>query len=168
MFIALKTDDGRIKGKISFYCKALDITRQGFSCYLKNKGKQWKYQPLVDVMLAIHNEDECNDAYGRIRMYQALKLKHPEGITIPSEATVYRIMKKIGLIHKPKRKPHGITKADKEARKSDDLLKRNFRADAPLKKCTTDITEIKAKDGKLYVSALFDCYFFCFFFFCFF
>lgn len=27
-----------------------------------------------------------------------------------------------------------------------------------MKKCVTDITEIKAKDGKLYVSAIFDCY----------
>ena len=41
---------------------------------------------------------------------------------------------------------------------SDDLLKRDFTADAPLQKCVTDITEIPAKDGKLYVSAIFDCY----------
>ena len=46
----------------------------------------------------------------------------------------------------------------KRARKSGDLLKCDFTADAPLKKCVTDITEIKAKDGKLYVSAIFDCY----------
>ena len=31
-------------------------------------------------------------------------------------------------------------------------------AQEPLKKCVTDITEIKAKDGKLYVSAIFDCF----------
>ena len=67
-------------------------------------------------------------------------------------------MEQIHLIHKPKRKPNGITKADREARKSDDLLKRDFTADAPLQKCVTDITEIPAKDGKLYVSAIFDCY----------
>lgn len=67
-------------------------------------------------------------------------------------------MEKIGLSHRPKRKPNGITKADKEARKSDDLLKRDFNADKPFEKCVTDITEIKAFDGKLYVSALFDCY----------
>ena len=59
-------------------------------------------------------------------------------------------MERINLIHKPKRKSNGITKADREAHKSDDLLKRDFTAAAPLKKCVTDITEIKAKDGKLY------------------
>ena len=62
------------------------------------------------------------------------------------------------MLHRPKRRPNGITKADREARKSDDLLKRDFTADVPLKKCVTDITEIKAKDGKPYVSAIFDCY----------
>ena len=49
----------------------------------------------------------------------------------------------------PKRKPHGITKADKESQKSEDLIKRDFTAEAPLEKCITDITEIKAADGKL-------------------
>ena len=158
MFIALKTDDGRIKGKISFYCKALKVSRQAFNNYLKTKAAQWKYQSLADAMLDICNEDECNDTYGRIRMYQALQLKQPDGVPIPSERTVYRVMEEIGLTNKPKRKPNGITKADKEARKSDDLIKRNFTAEKPLEKCVTDMTEIKASDGKLYISAIFDCY----------
>ena len=52
----------------------------------------------------------------------------------------------------------GITTANCEARKSDDLLKHNFGANSPLKKGLTDITEIKAKDGKVYVSAIFNCF----------
>ena len=91
-------------------------------------------------------------------MNQALQFKRPEGVVIPGEKTVYRVMKQIGLNHQPKRKPNGITKADRKAMKSDDLLKRDFQSDMPLKKCITDITEIKAKDGKLYVSAIFDCF----------
>ncbi|MCM1227335.1 MAG: IS3 family transposase, partial [Clostridium sp.] len=35
---------------------------------------------------------------------------------------------------------------------------RNFKADEPNKKCVTDITELKARNGKLYVSAIFDCF----------
>ena len=158
MFIAIKTEDGVIKGKISFYCRMLKVTRQGFYKYLADKDRPWKYQDLADAMREIASEDECNDAYGRIRMYQALLLKQPEGVRIPGERTVYRIMKEIGLSHRPKRRPNGITKADREARRSDDLMKRDFTSAEPLKKCVTDITEIKAKDGKLYVSAIFDCY----------
>jgi len=91
-------------------------------------------------------------------MYQALLLRQPDEVHISSEWTVYRVMEEMGISHRPKRKANGITKADREARKSDDLLKRDFSADEPLKKCVTDITEIKAKDGKLYVSAIFDCF----------
>ena len=58
----------------------------------------------------------------------------------------------------PKHRPNGITRADREVRKSEDLLKRDFKSREPLKKCITDITEIKARDGKLYVSAIFDCF----------
>ena len=157
-FIALKTNDGQKTGKIAFYCKSLHVSRQGFYKYLKAQTRPWKYQDLADAMLEILTEDECNDTYGRIRMYQALRLKQPQGVQIPSERTVYRIMEELGISHTPRRKPNGITRADKETRKSDDLLRRNFDADKPLTKCVTDITEVKAKDGKLYVSAVFDCY----------
>ena len=78
-------------------------------------------------------------------MYQALQLKNPDGAKIPEEKTVYRIMKKIGLTHHPKRKPNGITKADREAMKSDDLLKRDFRSDAPLKNALRILQRLKQK-----------------------
>ena len=116
-FIAMKTNDGKDKGKIALYCRVLKVSRQGFYSYLKYKDRPWKYKWVV-----------------------------------------YRIMREIGICHQPRRKPNGITKADKEARKSDDKLKRDFKADKPLEKCVTDITEIKCLDGKLYTSAIFDCF----------
>ena len=104
-FIAIKTDDGTIKGKLAFYCRMLHVSHQGFYKYLSVKDRPWKYQALADTMLEIHAEDVCNDTYGRVRMFQALTLK---------------------------RNPKGVTKADREARKSDDLLKRNFTSEKPL------------------------------------
>ena len=77
---------------------------------------------------------------------------------IPSERTIYRIMKKVDLIHHPKSNTKVITKADRNARKSEDKLKRNFKSDKLLEKCVTDITETKGNDDKLYVSAIFDCF----------
>ena len=35
MFIAIKTKDGVIKGKLSFYCRMLGVSRQGFYKYLR-------------------------------------------------------------------------------------------------------------------------------------
>lgn len=97
IFLALKTEDGRMTGKISFYCRMLGVSRQGFYKYLANKDRPWKYQDLADAIKEIASEDECNDTYGRLRMYQALCLKQPEGVSIPSERTVYRVMEQIGL-----------------------------------------------------------------------
>ena len=57
-----------------------------------------------------------------------------------------------------KRKTNGITKADLQAQKSDNKIRRDFTAQQPFVKGVTDITEVPAKDGKLYVSAIFDCY----------
>ena len=157
----MKTDDGRNKGNICFYCRALEVSRQAFYDYIDRKDNPWKYEELADEMLKIHNEDEYNDCYGRERMYMALMQKKIAGdisIDIPCEGTVRKVMDEIGLIHKPHRKPNGITKADREARKSDDLLKRDFSAEKPLEKAVTDISEVKGSDGKVYVSAIFDCF----------
>ena len=116
--IALKTENGGITGKIAFYCKALEVSRQGFYNYLATKDKPWKYEELAAKMTEIREEDEYNDTYGRVRMRQALVLKKETEkleIEIPEERTIYRIMQKIGISHRP-RKPKGLTKADKEAR----------------------------------------------------
>ena len=159
--MAIKTEDGKITGKIKMYCKVFKVSRQSFYNYLKRKDSGWKYADLAEEMKKIHNEDEYNDTYGRERMYMALKIKkelHETEVHIPSEGTVRKVMEKIGLVHKPRRKPSGITKADKEARKSDDLIKRDFYSEKPLEKGITDISELCGNNGKLYVSVIFDCY----------
>ena len=161
-FIAKKLSDGDNKRKVSLYCRVLQVSRQAIYDYRKRRDRPWKYEALAREMRVILEEDKENDTYGRKRMYEALKLRNPEdvdgSIHIPSERTVYRVMKELGICHRPRRKQNGITKADRAARKSENLLRRNFRTDMPCKKCVTDITEIPAKDGKLYVSAIFDCF----------
>ena len=102
---------GRITGKIAFYCEVLQVSRQGFYSFLKHRDDPWKYEGVAEKMRAIITEDECNDTYGRSRMHDALKQKYPDE-DIPGERNVYRIMETIGISHRPKRKPNGITKAD--------------------------------------------------------
>jgi len=142
------------------------VSRQGYHKYIKNRDKPYKYAALAAEIEDIIKEDECNDKYGYPRIHDALKLRAEkkavagvEYIKIPSKRTIYRVMQHEGLTHELKRKPNGITKEDKEARKSDDLLKRDFSADEPNVKAVTDITEIPCKDDKkLYISGLFDCF----------
>lgn len=153
----MKIADGCNSRSLSFYCAQLHVSRQAFYKYRQAQNKPWKYDALAQEIREIISEDICNDTYGRIRIHEALKLRH-EGEAIASTSTIYRVMKQIGLTQHIKRKPNGITKSDRNARKSDDLLQRDFRSDKPFCKCITDITEIKVAGGKLYVSALFDCY----------
>ena len=82
-FIAMKTDDGRIKGKIASYHRLLHVSRQGFYKYLNSKDRPWMYQALVDTVMIILEEDEYNDTYCRIRMLQALLIKHLKVFTSP-------------------------------------------------------------------------------------
>lgn len=157
-FIDNKTNGGKIKGKTALYCRLLDVSRQGFYDYLHTKNKPYKYAALIETIKDILSEDEYNDTYGRIRMYQALKLKQPEGVKIPCRETIRKVMKENNLTIPKKRKPNGITKADREAQKSDNKMKRDFTSEQPFIKGVTDITEVPAKDGNLYVSAIFDCF----------
>lgn len=52
-FIAVKTEDGKRKGKISFCCKMLGVSRQGFYRYLVSRNRPWKYQRLAEIMREI-------------------------------------------------------------------------------------------------------------------
>jgi putative transposase len=148
--------------EVVFMSELLGVSPQGYYNYLKSLEKPYKYEILLAKMTQIIAEDECNDTYGSMRMWEALhfkkSLKNGEFPDIPHERTVYRIMKKHGLIHAVKHTPNGITKADKQAQKSDDLIKRDFTAEKPLTKAITDITELPTADGKLYISGIFDCY----------
>lgn len=157
-FLAKKTCDGSAKGKLAFYCRMLDVSRQGFYDYLEKSRQPWKYQEIADVIKEIRSEDMCNDTYGRTRMRFAIVRRLPDETHIPCEATIQKIMREIGISHSKKRKPNGLTKADRNAHKSENLIQRNFSAQKPAQKCVTDITEFKAMNGKLYVSAIFDCY----------
>ena len=156
-FMSQKISDGKGKRNIARFCRWLNVSRQGFYKFMNKPERPWKHATIAQAIRDIVAEDEWNDNYGKKRILEALQLKYPDG-ELPSITTIYRIMKKMGIIQQPKKKPNGITKADKNARKSDDLLQRNFLADAPFTKCVTDMTEIPVKGGKLYVSAIFDCY----------
>ena len=158
IFIDSRTDGGKIKGKVAIYCRLMEVSRQGFYEHLRTKDKPYKYEALVKAIREIIEEDEYNDTYGRNRMYQALKLKLSECFKLPCRETVRKVMRENHLSVPTKHKPNGITKADREAQKSDNKIKRDFTADQPFVKGVTDITEVPAKDGKLYVSAIFDCY----------
>lgn len=121
---------------------------------MKPTPQQEKQQRLLVKIKEIIGEHEDNSNYGAQRILLALL---QTGITT-SYSTVYRIMKKYGLLKKAKRYPNGITREDATAQKSENLIKRDFNSSAPNQKWLSDITEVPCSDGKLYLSAVLDCY----------
>ena len=93
------------------------------------------------------------DKYHVRRINMALEQK---GIRV-SLRTVYRTMSEMGILHR-RRTRRGTTKATIEIQDRENLIKRDFKAEKPLRKLLSDITEIQCCDGKLYVSAVLDCY----------
>lgn len=136
------------------YCRILDVTPQGYRKYLKNLQRPYKYAKLLADMMAILAEDEFNRTYGKQRMYEKLKQDYDCKY---SYNTVAKVMRENNLLQK-KNHTKGLTKSDKQAQKSDNLIERDFKSDAPNKKIVTDITEIAGCDGKVYISGIFDCY----------
>ena len=134
-------------------CRVLKISESGYYRWLKTRSKPTSRQLLSVKIKEILDEHPDNDNYGVRRMNTALEQR---GIHV-SQRTVYRTMSEMGLIHR-KRRPHGITKATTEIQERENLIKRDFKAEKPLRKLLSDITEIQCYDGKLYLSAVFDCY----------
>jgi len=143
-----------IRGEVSMYCRLLGVTPQGYGKHMERLTRPYKYAQLLADIWAILGEDKYNSTYGRQRMYEKLQLDYD---CRHSYNTVYKVMRENGLLQKGN-KPKGLTSADKNAQKSDNLYNRDFAADAPNKKTVTDITEMEGSDGKLYISAQIDCY----------
>ena len=134
-------------------CRVLKISESGYYRWLKNRNKPTARELLSVEIKDILEKHPDNDNYGVKRMVIALAQK---GILV-SHRTVYRAMAEMGIIHR-RRTPHGTTKATTETQDRENLIKRNFKAEKPLSKLLSDITEIQCYDGKLYLSAVLDCY----------
>lgn len=132
----------------------MGVTPQGYKKYLAAQSRPYKYAALLADMEAIWEEDEFNATYGKQRMFEKLQLDYECPYCYN---TVAKVMRENGYLQQPNR-PKGLTKADRAAQKSDNLLQRDFSADTPDAKLVTDITEWPARDGKVYTSAVFDCF----------
>lgn len=105
-------------------------------------------------MRSILEENIFNDNYGAPRMQIALRM---HGIKAGIRR-ITRIMRANGWLHKPHRRPKGLTHATTEIQEKENLLKQNFTAEKPFTKLLTDISQIQCFDGKLYISPIMDCY----------
>lgn len=135
-------------------CRVVKVSESGYYRSLHSAGKPKPWQLLLVKIREVYKENPDNDNYGVGRILLALTQR---GIAV-SRSSVRRAMKRGGLLHRSPRHPNSLTKADLAAQKAENLIHRDFTADAPNRKWLTDITQIQCQDGKLYLAAVLDCY----------
>jgi len=111
-----------------------------------------KYREVRHRIKDLFNENGGRYGYRRIH---ALLLR--EGRRI-SEKIVRRIMAECALVVFGRKKRKYSSYQGENAPAAENLLERDFRAEAPNTKWLTDITEFQIPDGKVYLSPMVDCF----------
>ena len=138
---------------------ALSVRRAGYHEWLKvekSDVRQAKAAKDDELLMNLKSIKTKNKKYGTLRLRRGLD---PDAINgkRPSYGKIYKLCKDNGLLQKA-RKPKSLTKADPKAQASEDLVKLDFTANESNKKWLSDLIEISAKDGKLYIAGVLDCY----------
>lgn len=136
-------------------CRVLGVSESGYYKHLRCENKPYRYEMLLKQIYKLLDKDPENANYGMLRIFEYLQIN--DGYT-GGYGVIRRICRENRLTIRRKRKPNGITKADRDAEKSENLIKQDFTASKPNEKWLTDITEIPCSDGKLYFAAVLDCY----------
>lgn len=127
------------------------ISRSTFYYYLNLKKKPDKYKEIKEEIMSIYHENQGRYGYRRITMEL-----HNRGYKI-NHKTVLRLMKLLGLKCMVRVKKYRSYKGT-IGKVAPNIIQRNFHADKPNQKWTTDITEFSLHGTKLYLSPILDMY----------
>lgn len=127
------------------------MPRSTYYYYVNRAKKPDKYAELKDEITEIYHENQGRYGYRRITMEL-----HNRGYKI-NHKTVQRLMKQLGLKCMVRLKKYRSYKGE-IGKIAPDFIQRNFNADAPNQKWTTDITEFSMFGTKLYLSPILDMY----------
>ena len=130
-------------------CKILGMTRQNYYKYRNKTDKD--YYDYLEIKRVF---EEGKELYGAIRIKKALVKDIGWIVNLKK---IRRIMKKYRL----KVRYHKIFKTNMNAKRIEEnvkqnLLKRNFKADRPNQKWSTDITYLIYKGKRMYLSSIMD------------
>ena len=107
-------------------CRALGVSEQGYYRALRRPEQGWRDRELLKQIYECLQEDEENGRnYGVRRIIAWLRLHR--GYT-GGDRRIYRICREHCLTIRPRRLPNGITRADRQAEKSENLINRDFTA----------------------------------------
>ena len=120
--------------------------------YYQHKQYTDKYEKVKAEISDIYNYNKGR--YGYRRITQSLKEK---GYTI-NHKTVLKLMHSLNLKGKQRKNDKYHSYKGEIGKIADNLLKRDFYADKPFEKLTTDVTQFKVCNEKVYFSPVMDLY----------
>lgn len=136
---------------IVFMCQFFGVSRSGYYDFCKRINTP---EPDAELAKLLKGQQErCRQTYGYRRMWLWLE---KQGIH-HNPKTVLRVMKKYDLLAEIRRAKKWV-QMEVQTHKYENLLNRDFRADAPNKKWVTDISYIHTGEGILYLSMIRDLY----------
>lgn len=141
---------------VAVACRALDVSE---SWFYKHRGRRPTptVQRRADLDAAISEVFSAYDGtYGSPRIFEEL-VERPAWSSL-SVNTVAARMRALELFAKPKKHGRSLTRADKDAPKFENLLKRDFDPAAPNMAWVGDITEIVTWERKLYLATVIELY----------
>ena len=92
---------------------------------------------------------------GAPRVHAELRLDHD--LRVGSKRVAW-LLHTAGLAGCHRRRRRGLTRRDLQATPAPDLVQRTFRAQAPDRLCTADITNVPTWSGWLYLAVVLDCF----------
>lgn len=145
---------GALKNKYSLksLLERLGLSRSSYYYQLWALGLEDKYEALGRRIVEMFETN--NQCYGYRRIHTLLA---QEGVKV-SEKIVRVLMEEAKLVAQPRRKRKYSSYQGEITPAPENLLERNFHADAPNEKWLTDITEFHLPVGKVYLSPIIDCF----------
>ena len=125
------------------------MARSTYYYYLKNPTKD-KYETEKKEIASIFSEHKERYGYRRI-----LVIMRNKGYAI-NHKTVRKLMKSLGLKGKQRKNEKYHSYKGQVGKVADNLLNRDFYADKPYEKLTTDITQFNVCNEKVYLSPVMD------------
>ncbi|WP_258881243.1 IS3 family transposase [Paenibacillus sp. sptzw28] len=148
--------DHRFKLRVAKMCAQFDVSRSGYYAWQKNKDKQTKRSTRRKKLEQCIRQVFLNSR----RLYGSRKIKESleqQGVHV-SGKTVARIMKELGLKSRTVKKYKATTNSKHNLPVQDNVLDRQFSADAPNSKWVADITYVPTSEGWLYLASIMDLY----------
>jgi len=142
----------RNKYSLSLLLKKLDISKSSYCYQHKIQKLPYKYEEIKNVIIELFNENKGRYGYRRINA-----MLRKENVRV-SEKIVRTIMKENNLIVKTRKSRKYISYKGEISEPVENIINRDFHAEAPDEKMLTDISEFSIPAGKVYLSPIIDCF----------